>query len=343
MRATRPSRTLASGVFGDVVIACFGFVVAVFAFGSRYSETVMTSSAFRLQYWHSVYASRVLGRELTVAVDRLLTALGHPNPFVRWGPPGLQAVTYFSSITIVNFFALITFTVALSWWLRRSWLSDAQVSLIMLCVLGFVTASLYVVTPYDVLSFACMVMTFNFAFRSDRWNYLSLVFVVLGCLTRESEFVAIALIVAVSLWRPDRVSRIRALSSAAISVATYVVVHTVTRASGGVLDHGLTWYLSRNLHGDNQSFTGILIAVLAIGVWNVISRRAGISPLGSSPDVVRIRLTFLALVTPYLFFVIDTGRWYESLRLIIPVLLADVYVATLDSRHRHDDVVTSTD
>jgi len=328
MSLTPATRTLVRGAFGDLVFASFGYVVAIFAFSSTYSAPSLTSTQFSQQYWHGVYASRIVGRELTVLVYNVLSGLGSPNPLLRLAPPWSHGENYFSAVVIVNYVGLAVFTILIGLWLRKSTLLEVQVSHLMMGAIALVTASLYVVTPYDTLSFAFMVATLLLAFRGGRWQALALPFVVLGCLTRESEFLAIALIVAVTVWRPSRVSRTLALWVAAVSALTYVTVHLAYRAQGGLLEHGLTWYVAKNLHGEAQSYAGVIVAALAIGAWLVMYRRSGLASMPNQSDLRRIRLTFLALASPYILVVVDSGRWYESLRLLIPVLLADLFIPT---------------
>jgi hypothetical protein len=319
------------GVLEDVVVATFVFWSAIFAFGSTYSSTTMTPLVFRAQYFHGVYASRILGRELSLGLYNVLDALGHPNPLSSLAGTGVGYGAMFSAIAIVNYVCLTAFIVLVGLWLRSSRLESAHAGALGLLVALLVGASLYVVTPYDMLSLVLIAATMHVAFVSKHREWLVPVIVIFGCLTRESEFVAVAALVAVAWWCPARVPRRLAVIAAAAGVATYVAVHLAVGTSGSVLQHGLTWYLTRNVHGQLQAYTGVVLVVLAIAMWVIVSGRHIPAGPPQIADLTKVRVTFLVLCTPYLFVAIDSGRWYEGLRLLLPLLVVDLYVRTVEA------------
>jgi hypothetical protein len=141
-------------------------------------------------YDHHIYRFRVVGRELVLAVDRLLqhfnvvlhttaTDIGHGRP-----PADL-----FTAFVVVNGVAFVALATVL--YLATANGDEWRLPYVVLVVL--VALSGYVVTPYDNLGYLLTVAAVVVALQGRVWGPpLCLVLACVGTATRESFVVALA-------------------------------------------------------------------------------------------------------------------------------------------------------
>jgi hypothetical protein len=322
---------------GDLASATFLYLVVTVGFASWYSGQLYERAAFIDLFGHGVYRYRVVGRELVVGADRVL---GGANPIARIvvAPPG----DLHSAVFVVNGLGFMGFA-----WLLRAMLgarpdlpADRR-HLIYLTVLTVVALSSYVVTPYDMLSYALIMLFLRFVDAPSIARWWSVPVMALAVATRESAFVALAAALASlhlsDITRGDARARARATAvctSAVAAVGAYGLLHLLLRSGASVVSDGFTF--RENLR-QGRGLVGLVIAAGGVMVWARGSAVRGI--VGASTR--RRRRTFLLLSSPYVAVSVLVGLWFE-LRLVLPVLLGDLWLRVRDGDAQPDAAAGAT-
>jgi hypothetical protein len=335
---------------GDLAIAGLLYLVATVGFASWYSPQYFDRARFGAQYDHGIYRYRVVGRDLVLLADRWL----HGNPIGRWlGSPATQG-QLFSAFFVVNGLAFLAFALFLRALLRRhGGLTESGRLCAYLVVLGAVALSSFVVTPYDMTSYALIAAFLLLVTARPPLDLLSIPVLVLAVLTRESAFVALAAVAAALLTGSPHVRlgegaiaaasvrrgrRVFAVAAAA-GVAAYLLLRVVAAGEPGSSWAALTL---RDNVTSGRGLVGAAMAALAVACWRRVRPACG---LAVGAGAITRRRWFLALSLPYLAVSVATGLWFE-LRLLVPVLLGDLWLAlvglqpgVLPGEQRHEEAL----
>jgi hypothetical protein len=313
------------------------YLVLTLGYDASYSHHLYARQPFLAQYEHGIYRYRVVGREAVVFVAKVLN---HFHLVVV--TPAVGRSDLFTALLVVNGAAFVAFTLLLYAATAREpgWLGPYVVLVVL------VGASGYVVTPYDHLSYLLMLAAALVAFgpRPGPW-WLCAVLGVVGVATRESFLVACAAAVGVAvasrgsdrrttlLWR-------NALVLSGASVATYVGLKLALadprEASTFWFSSPFVWEYNRHL----SSVAAVLIVVLGWWALHALFPRLD---AGSRRRWRLARAVLWALSLPYLFACLVGGLWFESLRLLLPLFLAEYLVRaslTVSRTCTHEAVAT---
>lgn len=319
-------RSVGEGVALAGLLPATLHLVLTLGYDSSYSHQLYAREAFVGQYRHGVYQYRVLGRELVLAVGRVLhhfnvvlhttaTDIGHGRP-----PADL-----FTAFVVVNGVALVALASVLYLaTVARPGAGDWRLSYVVLIVL--VALSGYVVTPYDYLGYFFTVAAVVTALQPRSFAPpLCLVLACAGTATRESFVVAVAAVAAVLLgrhgWRA--LARWRdplwwsGVALAAGWLGTYVTLRVVVGDEPGT---SLWMRMPRELNW--QMSTPVALVFLALGMatlqltWPALAGHARVGWRWT-------RLWFWILSAPYLAACVIGGIWFEALRLVLPVVLCE--------------------
>lgn len=301
-------------------------LVLTLGYDSSYSHQLYAREAFLGQYDNGVYQYRVLGRELVLAVGRVLqrfdvvlhttaTDIGHGRP------PG----DLFTAFVVVNGLSFVALATVLYLVTAAAGAEEWRLSYVVLIVL--VALSGYVVTPYDNLGYLFTVAAVVVALRPRAWAPpVCLVLACAGTATRESFVVAVAAVAAVLLAEHGGRAFVRPRDpvwwSAAALLAgwsgTYVTLRLIVGdgGTGGSLwmrmPRELNWQMSTPIA---LVFFGLGVAALQL-TWPALTGEAR----------RRWRLTRFALwilSAPYVAACIIGGIWFETMRLLLPIVLCE--------------------
>jgi hypothetical protein len=311
-------------LFGDLALAGFLYLVVTFGFGASYSSTTFDPIRFDAQYRHGVYAPRILGTTAIAGLHWILARVLGPHANFL----GTHYGAMFTPLVIGNGIAFAGVALALRT-IVRDVPESAQLRDLVF-VLGLVTCALtlYVVTPYDMLALFIMLVSLRQATRTPPWDLLAIPLAVAGVLTRETEFLAVAAMVAIASLCKSAVRISVALGAVVATAIAYVVVHQLTAgANQSSYVQSIGPHLQHNLRSAN-SLTGVAIA-LAGSLWwrGLVVRRLNQSmPEGGRATTRVVTRRFWLMSLPYLFVVVLATNWFESLRLVVPLLWCDLWV-----------------
>ena len=346
MSTTRPDgdrRHDAAPVIGYLSLTTAMFVVVTGAFSSPWSAATFSRAQFVGQYRNGVYAPRVLGRELVLGLDSALDELGLQHLFGALVPADGDL---FAALAIVNgaaflLLAVVVWRIVTAGFDRTASTTDGgsvtatggtdlRPLLLSTALMTLAAMSLYVVTPYDLLALAVMMLALWVARSRRPFDLLCIPLLVAAVATRESALVALAGLVATSIVPRPPCRRVVVFGSAAAALTTYAVLRVAT--AGASATNGLA--LSTNLELGDYSTLGVVVAALVLVAWWAVLVVVGLAPLPTSPaDHVPawrapsavIRLMWL-LTSPYWVTSLLTGFWFEGLRLLLPLLFVDAWV-----------------
>jgi hypothetical protein len=265
------------------------------------------------QYFEGVYRSRVLGREAILGFGNVLSHL--------W--PGVGGfLLAWSWVNALGFSAASV----LLWRLTAP--ERPKVGPLYLVGIICMAVSGLVITPYDNISYALLLAAIIAASAMNGPHpWLVGVLIVAATATRESAFVAVAVIVVVrTVAMPERSRRaglrwVRRLGDSVVlaavtsSIITYVVLKLTLGRSGG-----LSFFAQPEL-GTNLNVHSVGPLLLALSM--VLAVRLVGTGIPVDP-VLRIRRRALwTLCTPYLIVVAATGLWSEAPRLVMPLVLGE--------------------
>jgi hypothetical protein len=300
------------------------YLTTVLGFDSSYSHHLYDHRAFINQYWHGVYAYRILGRELVLATRRLLD---HFGLFVHTTSTdlgqGKPTKDLFTAFVVVNGAALLTLTTLL--YVANFATSEWALAYVTLVVL--IVVSGYVVTPYDNLSYLWITASLLVVMQDNGWAWFpALLVAIVGTATRESFLVAVAasygMLVARGGWRSVFSARDAGWwSTFALGVgfvSTYATLHWLVHPDP--TSHALFMKVPLSFNWNSSSVVGVIIcllgAVTLYGTWPRITS-------AYRRPWRRARLTLWILSSPYLAACVLGGIWFEAPRLLMPLFLCE--------------------
>ena len=179
-------------------------LVLTLGYDSSYSHQLYAREAFVGHYGHGVYQYRVLGRELVLAVGRVLRhfnlALHTTATDIGHGRPPADLFTAFVVVNGAAFVALAAVLYLVTVAAATAGDEDWRLSYVVVIVL--VALSGYVVTPYDYLGYLFTVTAVVVALQPRPWAPpLCLLLAAGGTATRESFVVAVAAVAAARVGR----------------------------------------------------------------------------------------------------------------------------------------------
>lgn len=325
--------------FFRLVIICiiFPFIIhyiAYFGFISNYGKNVYSVNSFKNHYESGLYRFRFLGRLLQLKTYELVkknTELeDKQSPYVQYlDKNGDDAfyLTYFLVNVIFNILSSIVIFLTFS--NRKIFsLPEKMVNIYTLIAIFLTGFTLYVITPYDALSYFLIMLGCNFILqlllKPSVITFLFLLFTLCICtITRESSaillsfFAALLFIFQVSL--PKKLYYFRLLF---LSVLSYLLVYIFLRIrlgfGNGFYQSGIIMYLN-NLTNLNPIIGGLFFIVAAYFIHSFAEKN----------ENRKLFFTFLIFCSPYLFFCWFTGIFFET-RLWIPVLLPALVLINID-------------
>lgn len=313
--------------------ALLGFVLSValylftmLGFPSNYTYT---RADFLQKYAHGIFRYRFLTREIILGLANLLGTVGLHTVATPRG-------RLFTSFLIVGGASIGTLGTVLY---RSSVARDQRMFGPYVLLLAILVLAGYTVTPYDYPSFLFIALTCVLAFgEHPRSPILCAVSAIIATCIRESSFLIAAAAAGTALAeaRPRDVSTLLAilrgrsrgsllwrntLSVALACGATYVAIHVALANPadrGGLTGPGLPY----NLHS-SSSWSGVAMAALAIAVLAGVYRYTGVATGGGLA-----RRLLWALSVPYILIFLVGGIWFETPRLIAPILVAEFLLVT---------------
>ena len=337
-------------VIGYLCVTSAMFLVVTGSFAAPWSAGTFVRSSFVEQYRSGVYAPRVLGRELVLWVDARLMDAGARDLLGTVIPADAEM---FTALALVNAVAYLALAVVV-WDVVTSslpgagargtdgWGSGPEVRSLrsVLVAGGLMTAaalSLSVVTPYDLLALALTMLALRCARLRAPLDLACVPHVVAAVATRESAVIAVAALVVAAMFPLSGVRRSVAAVSVVAGVATYVALRLGTEGSS--VTDGLT--LALNVDLGAVSVLGVAVAVLVLVGYRSLITTAGIGPGAATTEPQRRPMRaalalFWLLASPYWVTSILTGYWFESLRLLVPLLFVDTWLrlALVDAASR---------
>ena len=313
----------------DGLFATFVYFVTTLGFGSAYSAVTTHELLYRKMYFEGVFSSRIIGRDLDLEIHQMLVlALGARANFLGSFRPLVVTGNLFTAITIMNYAWFILLIVLIRRALKTSYLplgSQRELWYVLIVMIG---SSFMVITPYDTLSLVLLGATLAVLdFKSvHRWWLVPIV--IIGMLNRESEFVAIAAIVAMSITGWQIVPRRIAITSVLTAGSSYAVLHS-TRSQVGTLWEDIRRHVTANLHAWH-ALVGLALGLAVLGLWWLITCQY----VSDKVNVRGTRLWFLGLSAPYWIVAFTAGAWWESIRLLIPLIFVDFWILTRPSSSR---------
>lgn len=338
VRPAEPGRSVHAGSGGSAGFLCLvaaGYLVVTLGLRSAWSTGTFSRSGFAAQYDAGVYAPRVVGRELALALESALRELGVDPRLGGLVPDG---ATMYPALVLLNGLAVLVVAHLVRRMLIAGVGPGTRADLVALGVTGVAIWSLHVVTPYDHLSLALMLLMLMVAGRAAaqakgaRPDTLLVVgaLVAVAVATRETALVAVAALVAVSIIDRAAMPRPLAAVAAVAGAATYVALRLDAPED---LTDGATW--SVNVDLGTVSVFGLVVVALALIGWRWLLERGDV--WRQEPAGRRALLVTWALCAPYLVVSALVGYWYEALRLVLPVLVVDLWVRL----HLHRPAVTT--
>ncbi len=295
----------------------YGFVVV--GFRSWYSAPLLDPAAFRGYYGQGVYAHRVLGREVALALQR---ALGDPlGEHLVLGGQRPLAEGMATAVLLLDGISLLA-VVALSGRLlaRRSVPEPAR-TLVQVVLVVVLVASLSTLTPYDLPAAALVLGALSAADARPPWDLAAIPLVALGVATRESALVAVAALLAVLVVERAALDRRRvavAIAAALVAAATYGALV----ASG---DDPSLWS-AVTLRGNVGRLAGWVGLVAMVGAWLAWRGACRAAEL-DDPEHRRLVAWCWLLASPYVVAALLVGYWFE-VRLLVPMLVVEAWART---------------
>jgi len=319
-RLRAPSAVL---TLGAVVPVTF-YLLMMLGFPSNYSYT---RADFLDKYAHGIFRYRFLTRPLILGLSDVLGKLRIQTVVTPSG-------RLFTSFLILGAVSIAAMGLVLY---RVSVACDESLLGPYMLVIGFLVLAGYVVTPYDYPSYALIAITCVAAFglRPAHPLICALLAVVATCV-RESSFLAAAAAVAVA-WSAAPAHHLGSLpgmlrgrtrdaqlwrNTIAVAVAcalTYVSIHLLLAdptERGGLTGPGLSY----NLHSTSAWVGLALTAVVLVAVSQVYRL------LGVSENASRSRSMLWILSAPYVLIFLAGGIWFETPRLMAPILVCELVV-----------------
>ena len=325
-RGGHPRRSRGPGFALAGLLPATLHLVLTLGYDSSYSHQLYARDAFLGQYENGVYRYRVLGRELVLAVGQVLqrfnvtlhttaTDIGHGRP------PG----DLFTAFVVVNGVSFVALAIVLYLVTAAAGDDDWRLSYVVVIVL--VALSGYVVTPYDNLGYLFTVAAVVVALRPRPWAPpVCLVLACAGTATRESVVVAVAAVAAALLAEHGVRAFVRlrdpAWWSAAALVTGWAGTYVVLRLVLGEDEPGTSLWMRMPRELNWQMSTPVALVFFGLGVatlqltWPALTGTA----------LRRWHLTRLALwilSAPYVAVCIIGGIWFETMRLLMPIVLCE--------------------
>ena len=325
---------------GDLAIAVLLYLAATVGFASWYSRDYFQRSRFDHQYGHGIYRYRILGRDLVSWTDAWL----HANPVGRWLHTPASNGQMYSAFFVVNGVTFLVFALLLRTLLARTrGLTEPVRLCLYIAVLGFVALSSFVVTPYDMTSYALLAAFLLLVLAAPPVDVLAIPVFVLAVLTRESAFVALAAVFAALFtgtrlgWTADEAAAHRARRLCVVSASTGVVAYGLLRLTAHH-EPGTAWGVL-TFHDNVTSGRGLAGAAMAVLAWIAWRRVRDVCGVTGDRATVSTRRWFLLLCVPYFVVSFLTGLWFE-LRLLVPVAIGDLWIGLVAMQPR---VLTEAD
>jgi hypothetical protein len=319
----------------DLAYAAFVYVVVTACFSAEWTRRYYEESQFLAIYNWSIYEPRFVGRELIHGTHQLLDSIGLAEVMASAGIGGGEM---FGAFALVNGAAFLLFASCLRELLCRT-LDATKAFMAFLVLSTAVGLSFYAVSPYDALGLflflGCLLLAVSTGYR--RW-YCIPVFAI-AILTRESAYLVVSVLLPLSLVRPKFVRPLIAFILAGTGMLGYLTLRLVYPSSGIVQQN----MLSLNL-AFGPGVPGVVAAALFVLFWVSLLPVLGLRARDLGEHAYRALLGFWILAGPYWITSAIGGIWYESLRLVMPLLLADVALRIFLKMSKDDgDVVEEPD
>lgn len=264
---------------------------------------------FVQQYSTGVYRYRVIGKELVLAVYRML-AMHLPETTLALPHDPAASSLLCMALALVNGACLFVANLLLLGllWVRRRGLGDIELAAYLFYTL-LLTLSLVVVTPYDQMAYLLLLMGMLGARSRSWWLSVAVVAVsaVVGVLTRETEFLMPAWLATLVIVSPDALAmRYRRLFwvSLVCCIATYAGLRVWMTGHPDVV-------LGVTVGGKwSVESLAVLVLLLCVTAALALRMRANLRPM----------MMMMAFSTPYLATILLGGTLRE-LRLTVPVVL----------------------
>lgn len=309
--------------------------IAYFGFVSNYGKNVYSVESFKNHYESGLYRFRVLGRLLQLKTFKIVeenTELekkqsAHVFYLDKKGNDGFY-FTYFLINCFFNILTVIIFLLTLS---NRKLFSlpDKMVNIFTLFATLLVGFTLYVVTPYDALSYflilVCCSIILQLIIKPSVTAYLIfLLILAVATFTRESSAIALAFYAAlIFVFRKKLQNKLSHFWFLAGAIAWFLTCYFALRIrlgfSNGFYQSNTIMYLF-NLTDMSAIAGGLFFIILIYSIYTFSQLKEN-------------RLLFSAFLlfsAPYLFLCWYTGIFFET-RLWIPVLLPALLLINIDT------------
>lgn len=300
-------------------------LIAFFGFFTNYTTDLFSAAGLAERYHSNVFQYRVLGRELVLALARVLEpiATGWPVPraLLTLDPAG-TAGAYWAYVVVHTVSTCLGCSLLLAALRRGDRTAGPSIAAEMTVVAVAMAMALaaFVVTPYDGVFFAfqmaALLATLALPPAAGLWPLV--VVTALAALTRESAYFIPMFYLAVHHRQvfADRATRIAFAAVAAAAAVTYIGLRVVV-GWAGANSLFYAWQWSYNFEWTALTGSAMLLAALVL-------------LLGRGRNFAE-RAWFVVLCSPYLVFVhVFAAPW--EWRLWVPVLVPLAALHVVDER-----------
>lgn len=319
-------------LFGSFMAFLFSYII-YFGFISNYTLNLYSTSSFKLQYDHDVYAYRLIGKKLLLELQEVLednfqyedakSSFSELENRIKTLDPGGTLNFYFAYF-ILNTFFLILCSILFVFLLENSLLivSESEKILILSLAILLICLSQFVLVPYDTLSYffqlLFLVGTLSYL-RNQSYTTLLVLGVILGIstLNRESSALSLSAFASVLIMFEGRNAKVlRTIGMLSLGfIIPYVGLRFFIESETTLVNQML---LTENLNSISGKLGLMVWPLLGYISWILAAKRINKKAI----------LLFHVLSLPYLVFCILTGAWFE-IRLYIPLFLTSLILARI--------------
>jgi hypothetical protein len=307
-----------------VAFPCLVGIVVYYGFGTNYTGGVFHEAGFRSQYESGVYKYRILGRYLLLKTYHFVKSqcapAGPAGGVLSQPPASAEAAdrkidaAFYTAYFLQNTFFMVIACILLYFVLAGSATPRDSTGPTMVAGL-LMGLTQYVVSPYDTLSYALLLMSFLLISRPFRFSFPLLVLaVVTGTLAKETSALALAFFFAIHHSDLLKFRRRETLQLAVLVVA-FVSTYTLLRVILGQNNREVWECVTLGLNL-RDPFSWIGIAAMPIVSYLLCA---------GSRNLKRC-LFFLAASSPYILIMPVIALGWE-MRLWVPVWLGLICLA----------------